>query len=237
MLFQLNKKFIFKLAAFSVVYALGLVDYLIGIIFVIFSINDASDEFVVLLHILGLLIFLFLIFGLYKPVIWKVLSAQKLTLNNVLKSTGLFFLIAFGLRLLILIPLALFLLIYNNSTGGKNLYPWEFLGETQFNITSMYALVSIALVTPVFEELFYRGILFNSFKSKFGIAVSILLSSAIFGLFHGGVAQIIGGFLVGIILAVIYERKKNIWYPIILHSCINISPFILYYLFGIFFGG
>lgn len=238
-MFKLNKKFIFQLAAFSVIYTLGLVDYFIGIIFVIFNIqdNDVNGELVTLLHKGLLLVSLFIIFKLYKPEIWKSLSLISLTLNKVLKSIIIFFLIAFGIRLLILVPVAVSLLIYAKFTNEINVYPWEFLGRSQFSAISIYAIISTAIITPVFEELFYRGVLFNSFKSKLGIVVSILLSSALFGLFHGGVAQIIGGFLVGIILAVVYERKKNIWYPIILHSCINISPFILYYLFGIFFGG
>ncbi|MBQ3502631.1 MAG: CPBP family intramembrane metalloprotease [Clostridia bacterium] len=82
------------------------------------------------------------------------------------------------------------------------------------------SLVSLALIPAICEELIFRGIIVNGLKSK-GSSFAIILSSAMFAIFHFSPAQLIYPFCFGLILSIIYLRTHNIIFPIILHFINN----------------
>lgn len=94
------------------------------------------------------------------------------------------------------------------------------------------ALITLqaTILAPFAEELFFRGIIYNSFK-KNGRRQAIILSSLIFSLFHREVFSLLPVFILGLYLAFLYERYKNILYPIFLHGLHN--TFILLLAFGL----
>ena len=86
-----------------------------------------------------------------------------------------------------------------------------------------------ALVGPIAEEIFFRGILYGFFR-RWGIPAAVLLSTLLFVLPHSHssglgipVTQLIGG----ILFAVAYEIEKNLLVPITIHSLGNLAIFIL----------
>ncbi len=86
-----------------------------------------------------------------------------------------------------------------------------------------------ALIGPVAEEIFFRGILYGFFR-RWGIPAAVLLSTLLFVLPHSHssalgipVTQLIGG----ILFAVAYEIEKNLLVPITIHSLGNLAIFIL----------
>ncbi len=83
------------------------------------------------------------------------------------------------------------------------------------------------MVSPVAEELFFRGILYG-FLRRLGILPAVLLSTVAFVLAHlpnGGLLLVpaVGG----ILFAVSYEVEKNLVVPMTLHSLGNLSIFVL----------
>jgi membrane protease YdiL (CAAX protease family) len=68
----------------------------------------------------------------------------------------------------------------------------------------------------MFEEIFYRGLIFNEFRYSYSILTAILLQAIIFGALHE-IPQMIYAFIAGILFAVLYLWLKNIWAPIIAH--------------------
>ena len=94
-------------------------------------------------------------------------------------------------------------------------------------------LVIIVGVTigPISEELFFRGFLYNALKSKISIHVAILLQSLIFAVIHQySIRGRIDIFLFGIAFALIYEKRKTLLAPIIVHimtNAIKLIPFLL----------
>lgn len=85
---------------------------------------------------------------------------------------------------------------------------------------SALRIVSVVILAPIVEELFFRGAIIS-----FGHpAVSCLLSSLIFGLFHGG--GWIQAFLLGLILSYFYVSTRNIAVPIICHAANNLLAVI-----------
>ncbi len=81
-----------------------------------------------------------------------------------------------------------------------------------------------ALIGPVAEELFFRGVVYG-FLRRFGAAAAILGSSAFFVLAHSydGIAltHVIGG----MVFAVAYEYEKNIMVPLAIHMLGNFALF------------
>ena len=78
------------------------------------------------------------------------------------------------------------------------------------------AAAGAALGAPVTEELFFRGLL----TSRFGI----LVSSAVFGLMHfayGSMVEVVGAFLIGIVLAATFKQSKSITPCILAHMAYN----------------
>lgn len=76
-------------------------------------------------------------------------------------------------------------------------------------------------IVPVYEEIFFRGVIHNAIGNRVGIWWTILLSSILFGVFHGFPIQIITAFLLGLVLGWLYEKTDNLWAPIICHLVNN----------------
>ena len=82
-----------------------------------------------------------------------------------------------------------------------------------------------AIIGPIAEEIFYRGILYGFFR-KWGIPAALILSTLFFVLPHTSantipVTQIIGG----ILFAASYELEKNLLVPMTIHSLGNLAIF------------
>jgi membrane protease YdiL (CAAX protease family) len=86
-------------------------------------------------------------------------------------------------------------------------------------------LVASVILAPIAEEFFFRGILFNRIKKKFGITFGVFSSSIIFGFAHynqWSLGQVVSIIIIGLILALSYIKYNNIIYPIIVHSFWNL---------------
>lgn len=79
-------------------------------------------------------------------------------------------------------------------------------------------IISFCILTPIWEELFFRGIVFRRLSLRFKTTTAAVVSSIIFGLMHFGGSSMFHAFLVGVLFCYIYARTQNIWVPIILHS-------------------
>jgi len=79
-----------------------------------------------------------------------------------------------------------------------------------------------AVAVPIAEEFLFRGVLYRWLRSRWGVFTGITGSSLIFTLVHppgaGGALQI---FLVGLVLAWLYEKAGSLWPSMALHCCNN----------------
>lgn len=82
------------------------------------------------------------------------------------------------------------------------------------------SLISLAVIPAVCEELFFRGVIVNTLKTK-GNLFAIFMSAVMFSLFHFSLSQLIYPFCFGLILAIVYLKTKNILLPILLHFTNN----------------
>lgn len=104
-----------------------------------------------------------------------------------------------------------------------------------FSIPSLYLLVT---VQPFCEEFFFRGFLFEKIKKIRGPTIAIVSTSIFFGISHlsytYAYAAIIAVVL-GVLLAVVVYKTKNLYSAISAHTLINIVSLTLYF-FGKSFG-
>ena len=90
-----------------------------------------------------------------------------------------------------------------------------------------FFLVVGGIISPVAEEIFFRGILYGYFR-RWGMWTALLISTAVFVMAHAifqriPLPQIVGG----ILFAVAYEKEKNLMVPITIHVLGNLAIFTL----------
>jgi hypothetical protein len=90
----------------------------------------------------------------------------------------------------------------------------------------VFSFILICLLPPICEELLFRKTLIDGF-SRLGVLPAVLISAAIFSLSHLNPVQTIYQFILGIILALIYIKTKDILITIIVHIVNNCLAFFL----------
>lgn len=90
----------------------------------------------------------------------------------------------------------------------------------------LFALAG-AIAAPIGEEVFFRGLLYNSLKRRINIPVAIVLSGLAFALVHIGPLAIIIIFPMGMLLAYVYEKTGSLWVTICMHAAQNGLTFAL----------
>lgn len=87
---------------------------------------------------------------------------------------------------------------------------------------SIPGILAAVIIAPIFEEILFRGLIFNELRKNVNVVVSIILQALIFGLFHGNLAQGIYAALLGSVAAIIYVWTKSIVSNMLLHIFFNI---------------
>jgi membrane protease YdiL (CAAX protease family) len=91
-------------------------------------------------------------------------------------------------------------------------------------------LVGAGLLAPVAEELFFRGLIFRWFRSRFSFWPAVLISSAIFAAGHAdSIGVVASSFVLGLLLAAVYDRSRSLWLSIAIHAVNNSLAVVLLY--------
>lgn len=132
-----------------------------------------------------------------------------------------------------LIPAGLVLNILTSSVIGMLPIPEEVL-ESYEQMSSLVTggsmllqLANVAVVTPVVEEIIFRGLVFSRLRKGMHPIFAAVLSAALFGLLHGHIVWMTYGFVLGLILTAVYLKYRSLIAPILLHICFNASSFLL----------
>ncbi|VDN47862.1 conserved membrane protein of unknown function [Petrocella atlantisensis] len=100
---------------------------------------------------------------------------------------------------------------------------FSYLSSSTFRVYNLWFLmVVVGILTPIFEELFFRGVVLSRLSHGFGPLVSILLSSVMFSLSHMNPVQSIYVFPVGLLAAYLVYKTGSIFSAIWLHTLYNI---------------
>jgi membrane protease YdiL (CAAX protease family) len=158
-------------------------------------------------------------------------SAEGTAQNNRLRTKWL-------IELLIAIPILLgiyFMFVVLNAlitqlSPSTSLTPDVVKGMT-YSSYSPFVIVWLLLsftIGPVAEEIYFRGFLYNAFRARMPALIAGLLQSLIFAVCHTYSPVQIGiVFLMGLILTAVYEWRKTLVTPILVHIGVNLISAVM----------
>jgi len=107
--------------------------------------------------------------------------------------------------------------------GPEWLKPPDSAGQLteQFGADLIGLLIVVVVWGPVGEELFFRGFVLPGLVRRFGVPAAVVVSSALFALFHVAPGMLVPTFLLGAALGWIYLKTGSIWPSIMVHGIQN----------------
>lgn len=113
----------------------------------------------------------------------------------------------------------------------------EMVTETSIGLSSMFtsssmivAIIVVGIAPAICEEAVFRGVFFNSiWNQTHGKWVPIIVTAAVFGLFHGSITRFFPTFLLGIVLGYLVYETNNMFYNVMFHAINNIIPVLVLY--------
>lgn len=105
-----------------------------------------------------------------------------------------------------------------------------YVAEEKSNFVLTYWFLLAVLFAPLFEEVFFRGIIYRVFLKKHSVAVSIFITSFVFSLLHFNYSQFLVILFMGIMLNLIYHKTKSLVPCMVFHILNNtVSVSMLYF--------
>lgn len=93
-----------------------------------------------------------------------------------------------------------------------------------------WILLLVGVIVPIGEELFFRGFVYGTLR-RWGVGLATALSAVLFAAVHQQIVHALPIFVLGAVLAVLYERTRSLVGPIAVHAVNNVVA-ILSLLYG-----
>ena len=96
----------------------------------------------------------------------------------------------------------------------------------------LLAIISVALFPAIFEEIAFRGVIFNELSKITSLKSTIIISAILFTILHFSLISILWLFPIGLLFGYFRAKYRTIWYGVIGHFIYNSSIilFEVYYL-------
>jgi len=91
----------------------------------------------------------------------------------------------------------------------------------------VWALVTLVVMAPLFEETIFRGVILESARARYGTVAAWFVSAFVFGLAHLHPALAVNAFVLGLVLGYIYIRTESLWSTVILHAVNNALAYLM----------
>lgn len=107
----------------------------------------------------------------------------------------------------------------------------NFYEETRWG-TGLPSFMILIFISPIFDELIFRGIIQEQLSKKYSPAVAIVVASFFYGLAQLNPWYFIINFFLGLFLGWVYYRSHSVKPGMIVHVVINAELFLFNLLFG-----
>ena len=87
--------------------------------------------------------------------------------------------------------------------------------------TSLIGIVAVVIVAPVFEEIFFRGLILSTLRKGIPTGWAIFLSAVVFGVAHGQILWMAYAFIIGLVFAYVAVKTGSIAASMVLHILFN----------------
>ena len=158
----------------------------------------------------------------FKP--FKFSTVIKISLVNIIITTLISWVLFRGFNYFKNTIQKSFIYFLNRFTG-KESFTIRTIFNTYFIYKPLiiYEFITSLIIAPIYEELIFRGLIYDDTKKLFNVKIAALVSSILFGLMHfnGGYSQVIKTAIGGLLSAYCYEKTKSLYACILLHSLNN----------------
>ena len=96
-----------------------------------------------------------------------------------------------------------------------------------YSLPVWQGLIMYGAVMPLLEEAVFRLLIFGLMRRHFSFPVCASVSSVCFGIYHMNAVQGIYAFIMGLLLAYVFEKDRRLRVPFIVHSAANIAVYSL----------
>lgn len=105
---------------------------------------------------------------------------------------------------------------------------WEKIFTASFGDTADWKVfIAVALVAPVVEEMFFRGLILKGYLKHYSVRKSLIISALLFGIAHFNPWQFVTAIIIGIAIGWFYERTDSIVPSVYAHALNNSMGFIV----------
>lgn len=126
------------------------------------------------------------------------------------------------------------------ASAFRQLMDWEkqtvaldaLLESLQPGAVAIAFVLTVAVVAPIGEELFFRGFVFNLLRNRLNMTSAVWLSAGLFALLHVSVKNFLPILLIGALLAWLYARTGSLWSSVVMHGTFNLLSAIAAMVFG-----
>ncbi len=113
---------------------------------------------------------------------------------------------------------------FRNSWPQKEETLWGLQDAARLSLWDLGCIsILYSVLTPVIEELFFRGLLLGRMRRLAGLSgtAANILSSFLFALYHGAPAAALYAFPLGLLLGRTAMKTRSVMPPILLHGLVN----------------
>jgi membrane protease YdiL (CAAX protease family) len=96
------------------------------------------------------------------------------------------------------------------------------LGALQTPASIAWLIVLICVVVPIGEEIFFRGFVFGGLRARWGVPAAAAASAVFFAAVHLQLVHGLPIFLLGVLLALAYQRTGSLVPAIVAHALNNV---------------
>lgn len=110
---------------------------------------------------------------------------------------------------------------------------YEAVAEAQYAAILPLGLVCFGVITPIAEELLFRGIIYNCVRRYLKPVAAMVMSAALFAMYHGNSVQGIYAFAFGCLMVYAYEYFGDFRMPVAVHIISNVLIYCISYQPGV----
>lgn len=137
---------------------------------------------------------------------------------------------AYGYLGMATVGLALGLNILLSLIGlTENSQAYQAVAESQYAAILPIGLICLGVITPIAEELLFRGIIFNCMKRYMKLQAAMLVSAVFFAIYHGNSVQALYAAAMGFLIAYAYVYFGDFRIAVAVHVAANVLVYLLTY--------
>ena len=121
-----------------------------------------------------------------------------------------------------------FLFLLSGTVESSEAY--QEVAQAQYAAWFPIGLISFGLITPIAEELLFRGVIFGCIKRYMKLSAAMLVSSIFFALYHGNSVQALYAVVLGYLMAYAYEYFGDFRIAVAVHILANVLSYVLSYI-------